>query len=72
MDKRRRLVTKKQLVVDYGIPYSPQHIARLEKAGKFPQRVTLGQCRVAWVAEEVEEWIEHRIAQRTYVATTPS
>ncbi|MEP3054538.1 AlpA family phage regulatory protein [Ascidiaceihabitans sp.] len=33
--------------------YSPQHVARLEKAGKFPKRVQLGPNRVGWVESEV-------------------
>jgi prophage regulatory protein len=61
----RKLVSKKELKSVYGVPYSFAHIARLESAGKFPKRVTLGACRVAWVAEEVEVWIEERIANRT-------
>ncbi len=61
----RKLVSKKELKSVYGVPYSFAHIARLESAGKFPKRVTLGACRVAWVAEEVETWIEERIANRT-------
>ena len=60
----RKLVSKKELKSVYGVPYCPAHIARLEVAGSFPKRVTLGACRVAWVAEEVETWIEERIAQR--------
>lgn len=39
-------------------------------AGQFPTRVWLGACRVAWVAEEVEAWIEKRIANRAQ--TSPS
>ena len=35
-----RLVDKKGLKTIYGIPYSHQHIARLEKAGKFPRDTT--------------------------------
>tara|TARA_R110002072_G_scaffold103657_4_gene227423 strand:+ start:178 stop:378 length:201 start_codon:yes stop_codon:yes gene_type:complete len=35
-------------------PYSRQHIARLEKAGKWPKRVRLGQNRVGWVHDEIE------------------
>ena len=35
-------------------PYTRQHIARLEKAGKFPKRVRLGPGRVAWVDEELD------------------
>ena len=55
-----RLVDKKGLKTVYGIPYSHQHIARLEKAGKFPQRVQLGACRVAWYCWEIEAWIASR------------
>ena len=44
----RKLVSKKELKSVYGVPYCPAHIARLEAAGQFPKRVTLGACRVAW------------------------
>ena len=66
----RKLVSKKELKSVYGVPYCFAHVARLEAAGKFPKRVTLGACRVAWVAEEVEAWIEERVANRTQ--TSPS
>ena len=49
---------KRKLV--YGIPYCFAHIAKLEAAGLFPTRVRLGACRVAWYADEIEEWIENR------------
>ena len=39
------------------VPYSLNHIRRLEAAGSFPQRVRLGANRVAWVREEVEAWL---------------
>jgi prophage regulatory protein len=35
--------------------YSPQHTARLEKAGLFPNRIQLGPNRVGWVESEVLE-----------------
>lgn len=63
MQLERQLVTKKELRT-LGIPYSFQHIARLEGAGKFPKRVQLGQCRVAWRYEEVMEWIAEKVALR--------
>ena len=66
----RKLVSKKELKSVYGIPYHPSHIARLEGEGQFPKRVTLGACRVAWVAEEVEAWIEERVTNRAQ--TSPS
>lgn len=57
-----RILSKRQ--VKEIVLYSPQHIARLEKAGKFPERVKLGPNRVGWVESEVLEWLEQRLAQR--------
>ena len=34
------------------------------KNGAFPRPVSLGGRAVAWVREEIEEWIEQRIAER--------
>lgn len=45
--------------------YSPQHIARLEKAGLFPQRVQLGSNRVGWVESEVLDWLNRRLELRS-------
>lgn len=56
--------SKKELKLVYGVPYSFGHIARLEVAGLFPKRVRLGACRVAWIADEVQNWIDERIAKR--------
>lgn len=44
--------------------YSPQHIARLEKAGDFPKRVQLGPNRVGWIEGEVLDWLDQRINNR--------
>ena len=60
----QKLVSKKELKSVFGVPYSFAHIARLEAAGEFPKRVRLGACRVAWVAEEVQAWIDERVAIR--------
>ncbi|WP_323767723.1 MULTISPECIES: AlpA family phage regulatory protein [Roseobacteraceae] len=57
-----RILSKRQ--VKELVLYSPQHIARLETAGKFPMRVKLGPNRVGWVEEEVLEWLEVRLARR--------
>lgn len=46
------------------VSYSPAHIDRLEAAGLFPKRVTLGQARVAWVEEEVDAWMRRRMDER--------
>ncbi|OAN48447.1 AlpA family transcriptional regulator [Paramagnetospirillum marisnigri] len=60
----KRLVSKKELKSVCGIPYTPQHIGRLEAAGKFPKRVNLGPDRVAWVMSEVDVWVSECIAER--------
>ena len=46
------------------VPYSVSHIWRLERSGKFPQRVRLGGNRVAWLQSEVNSWVESKLAAR--------
>ena len=33
---------------------------RMEREGKFPQRVQLGERAVGWISEEIESWLESR------------
>ena len=44
--------------------YSPQHIACLEKADKFPKRVQIGPNGMGWVENEVLDWLNERLALR--------
>lgn len=46
------------------VPYTIQHIYRLEKAGSFVKRVRVGANRVAWLESEVKAWIDERVAKR--------
>jgi prophage regulatory protein len=57
-----RILSKKELRLL--VLYSPQHIARLEKAGEFPKRVKLGPNRVGWVEREVLDWLKARLLDR--------
>ena len=57
-----RILSKKDLRAL--VLYSPAHIDRLEKAGRFPKRVQLGPGRVGWVESEVQAWLEERIKKR--------
>ncbi len=57
-----RLLSKMQL--KELVLYSPQHIARLEKARSFPKRVKLGANRVGWVESEVLGWLEECLKAR--------
>ena len=47
------------------IPYSQNQLRRLEAQGSFPKRVRIGANRVAWVRQEVDDWLKSRIAERT-------
>ena len=47
-----------------GITFTPKHIRTLERAGKFPRRLALGERSVAWVADEVDALIEEKIRER--------
>ena len=58
-----RLITRRDLRLI--VPYTPQHILRLEKLGRFPRRVRVGANRVAWLQSEIEAWIAARVAERT-------
>ena len=60
-----RIITQRELRLL--VPYTPQHILRLEKAGKFPRRIRLGQNRVGWLLTEIEAWI---LSRRTHVPAT--
>ena len=58
----QKILTKPQL--KEVVPYSTSHLARLERAGEFPQRIHLSQNRVGWLASEVDEWIAKRAEAR--------
>lgn len=57
-----RMLSKRQ--VKELVLYSPQHVARLEKAGQFPKRVQLGPNRVGWVEDEVLDWLRSKLKRR--------
>ena len=46
------------------IPYSQNHLRRLEAQGSFPKRIRIGANRVAWVRQEIDSWIEARLNAR--------
>ena len=46
------------------VPYSLQHIRRLEAAKTFPKRVRLGKNRVGWVREEIDQWLAAKTGER--------
>ena len=68
-----RLLSKRQ-VLDL-VPYSPQHIQRLEDAGLFPKRIKLGNggrnAKAFWVEQEIQDWIQAQIDRRDVLTDTP-
>ena len=46
------------------IPYSQNHLRRLEAKGSFPKRIRIGTNRVAWVRQEIDNWIAARLNAR--------
>jgi prophage regulatory protein len=46
------------------VPYTRQHLGRLEQKDLFPKRVMVGPGRIAWIEEEIRAWIAARASQR--------
>lgn len=46
------------------VPFSLNHIRRLENAGQFPKRIRVGANRVGWIRAEVEAWLNVRLGAR--------
>lgn len=57
-----KILSKKE--VREKVVYSIQHITRLEQAGRFPKRLRLGENRVGWLEEEVDDWINSKVRER--------
>jgi predicted DNA-binding transcriptional regulator AlpA len=48
------------------IPYSQNHLRRLEAQGQFPKRIRVGANRVAWLRDEIDQWICDRVEARNH------
>jgi prophage regulatory protein len=59
-----KLVSYPELKSRYGISFSRNHIRRLEKAGKFPMHVDVGDARIGWLEHEVTDHLAERVARR--------
>jgi len=52
-------------LAERGVRKSRRQIDRDEAAGLFPKRVPLGENRVAWVTDEIDEHVAKQIASRS-------
>ena len=61
-----RIITFKDLKTLKGIPFSREHLRRLEAAGKFPKRIRLtdGGDYYGYVEKEIDEYLAVRAAAR--------
>ena len=66
---RVQLLWFHELKTRYGITFSRRYLYTLEKQNKFPQRVPVGERRVAWVESEIDDWLAEKLAARDKPAT---
>lgn len=59
-----RLLEMSELKSVKGVPFSRQHLHRLISAGQFPRPIKVGLNRNAFLEEEVDAWLQARIAER--------
>jgi prophage regulatory protein len=45
---------------------SRSQIYRLERVGKFPERLQIGPGRVAWLQSEISDWIASKTTLRSH------
>jgi prophage regulatory protein len=59
-----RLIPFADLRPKKGIPYCRDHTRRLSKVGRFPKPVPLSNRRIAYVEEEIDQWVAEKLAAR--------
>lgn len=59
----RQLLDYRQLKA-MGIPWSREHIYRLEAKNAFPRRLYLSPQRIAWFEDEILEFLDAKAAER--------
>ena len=59
-----RVLSYDDLRSQRGITFSKVHLWRLERAGKFPKRIPLGESRHGWLDTEIDDWLLSRMAAR--------
>lgn len=59
---KRRIIRERECAHLTGL--SRCHRWRLERDGKFPKRLRLGEVAHGWLASEIDAWITEREAER--------
>jgi prophage regulatory protein len=50
-----------------GIRFSRVHLTRLERAGKFPHHIDLGENSIGWFEDEIDAHLEAKAAARPII-----
>lgn len=56
LDVDARFIRSKELRLI--VLFAPDYVRELERAGKFPKRIWIGQNRVVWLESEIQDWVE--------------
>jgi prophage regulatory protein len=64
----KRVLSYPDLKNKKGIAWSRQHVYRQVNAGKFPAPIKLGEATIAWIEDEIDAWLDQRIAERNTAA----
>ena len=56
----RRFVTYPSLK-RFDIPYTNDHLRRMEAKGQFPPRIAIGPGRIGWDEAEVEAYVREKL-----------
>ena len=67
----KRVMIQRRTLLEM-VPYTIQHILKLEKAGKFPPRRRVGENRVGWFLDEILCWQEGRWSPERPEPGTPN
>ena len=62
MDVRDRILRRPEILARVNV--SPTTLWRMEKAGRFPKRISLGPNSAGWLESEVNDWFANLAKNR--------
>jgi prophage regulatory protein len=70
MEDLMRMIGYKQLKLKMGEDfYSRDHLRRKCKSGEFPKPIRISDRRIAWIEQEIDDWLQQRASLRDVAAT---
>jgi predicted DNA-binding transcriptional regulator AlpA len=52
---------------DHGVPaFTRKHLIDMQRRGQFPRARQLSPNRIAWLADEITEWVASRPVAKTF------